>query len=132
MTPWYRPGDPDAVAMAYRRSGALYPAIKRRYSPWKARGFPQVCRLDRASGECRYVILDGHHRLACLAATGHRRVRVEVVHLVDERDVHRWANVVSGQCTVAQALRYFEAFFLLDGTERRLAAIGATSTEVSA
>lgn len=118
-TPWYRPGDPSTMAIDVARTLELAASIEASgYAPWRARGWPRVCLLERAGGERRALVIDGHHRLGVLAHLGARRVRVDVDRVVRERDVERWPMVRDARCSADDARQIFHAFFDLDGRER--------------
>jgi hypothetical protein len=117
-TLWYRPDNRHTIDNERRLMVELYHSMRRRYSPIKARGFPRVTLLAGRNGLRRAVIVDGHHRLATLAHLGVKLVTVEVETTIDLDQRHRWYYVRHGHCTEAQAAKFFDAFFLLDGSER--------------
>ncbi|NNE94547.1 MAG: glycosyltransferase family 2 protein [Acidimicrobiales bacterium] len=124
-TLWHTPNDRFTIANEWRITLDLYPRVRRRYSPLKARGFPTVVLLERADGCRRALIADGHHRLAILSHLGSRSVLVEVLKTVREEDVAEWPAVRAGVCSEAEALAIFHRFFDVNGSERRTAALEA-------
>lgn len=100
----------------------LYQQIKKEgYRPW-IRDFIGGVFLQSASGEQRYVVLDGNHRVAVLAHLGMRQVRTAYLKghfkIIHELEVDEWHYVRNGMCSRADALAYFHAFFQLSGRER--------------
>ena len=100
----------------------LYKQIKRYgYHPW-IWGFIGGVTLRRSDGQERFVVLEGNHRLAVLAYLGIRQVKVSYLqkhhHVICENSVQDWYHVRNGECSIADALAYFNAFFRLTGCER--------------
>ena len=117
-TLWYRPANRHTISNERHLTVELYRSIRRRYSPVKARGFPRVTLLVGEDGRRRAVIVDGHHRLAVLAHLGARAVTVEIEGAIEVGRVDQWYYVRNGHCTPDEAMRFFDAFFVLDGSER--------------
>jgi hypothetical protein len=115
---WYEPRDRFTLGTEWDLTIQLRHSIAGGYRPVRARGFPRVTELRRGR-ERRRVIVDGHHRLAALAHLGARTVTVERESVVDRAQARSWYHVRSGRCTVAEAQVLFDAFFDLDGSERR-------------
>jgi hypothetical protein len=93
------------------------------YDPWKyPNTFVGGVRLVREDGDFRYVVLQGNHRLAVMSHLGQASFQAVPLdrHLreVREADIGSWHYVRSGRCSRADARKYFDAFFLLDGRER--------------
>lgn len=65
----------------------------------------------------RFVVTEGQHRVACLAALGYERIKVrfsqkpEYPRVVVFEDVKKWAQVANGSYSQNLALRVFERFF---------------------
>ena len=116
---WHTPNDDLTLLAEWSRMRHLLPAIRRRYSPVTARAFPRVTALEAEDGRRRYVIVDGLHRLGCLAHLGVATVWVEVDAVIRERDAATWPRVLDGTCTEPEARAFFHAFFDLNGRERR-------------
>lgn len=84
--------------------------------------FPKASILVAASGEKRFVLEDGSHRLAVLSALGHENA----ILLLDpkrfpgifEKDVDTWFYVSSGLIGREEALCFFNLYFNLNGRER--------------
>jgi glycosyltransferase involved in cell wall biosynthesis len=115
---WYRPDDPFTIESEWQRTIALDQSVAGGYRPVRARGFPLVTILRHDDGRWRAVIVDGHHRLAVLAHRGARTVTVEVGAVIERVQAPEWYHVVNGHCTRDEAVRFFDAFFELDGSER--------------
>ncbi len=123
-TLWYRPDNRHTIGNEHRLTIELYHSMRRQYSPLRARGFPRVTVLERPDGEQRALIVDGHHRLAVLAHLGVRTVTVEIEATVTMDRAEGWDHVRAGRCSVAEAQRFFDAFFTLDGSERLARVMG--------
>jgi hypothetical protein len=84
--------------------------------------FPEVVILQNKLGEVRFTQMDGAHRLAILSALGYERVIVKLdmerYPPILEDDVENWPYVKSGLINRADALKLFNLYFKLDGTER--------------
>jgi hypothetical protein len=129
--PWYRPGDEYPLGIEWRRTVELYHSLRDGYRPGRYGTLPSVVLLVRRDGDFRAVRYRGHHRLATLAHLGHEEVTValhpESVKVVHESDVEKWYYVRRGSCSPEQALKIFDAFFELDGSERA-ASLGLART----
>jgi hypothetical protein len=147
--PWYEPGARRPLELEWQTTIATYDSVRRSYRPWLHRSVPRVTLLVRRDGEFRAVRYDGQHRLASLAQLGReatwvvvpsaRAIGAELADwptasrapkvvgegdvVVHEDDVESWYYVREGLCSPEQALRIFDAFFELDGSER-LRALG--------
>ena len=70
-------------------------------------------------------MLQGNHRLAALAVLGKEKVitrpKAGFFREILEENVREWHFVRNGECTVSDAMAYFDAFFSLNGTERAVA-----------
>lgn len=117
-TVWYRPDRLRTLANERQLTLDLRRSIRRGYRPVRARGFPRLVVLRRTNGDARSLVIDGHHRLAVLAHLNVESVTAEIDGVIDERDVADWYRVRTGDCSVEDALAIFDAFFVLDGTER--------------
>jgi hypothetical protein len=116
---WYRPGDPYTLEFEWNLMRKQYQSLKRGYYPLLRLSFPSVTLLVRSDGEKRGIIVDGHHRLAILRCLEYDQLTVEVVQVVEEAQVDGWYYVKRGDCTRKQALEIFNAFFVINGSERR-------------
>ncbi len=87
------------------------------YQPARFAGEPRVRRLLAADGQVRFVVHDGNHRLAALAALGVTEVSVRYSPLmtVFESELPHWPGVKSQFFTLDDARRVFLAYF----TEKR-------------
>ncbi len=65
----------------------------------------------------RFVVTEGQHRVACLAALGYERIKVrfsqkqEYPRIVDFTEVKKWPQVINGAYSQNLALKIFERFF---------------------
>ena len=88
----------------------------------RPKGRRQSHGLQNEAGETRFVSHDGAHRLGILSALGFQHAIVEVdldrFPVVHESEVENWTYVKSGLLRKAEALRIFQLYFTLDGTER--------------
>lgn len=119
---WYGPTPPEIIRDEFERMVAAYRSIKRDgYLPWE-RGFLGGTFLRRADGALRFIVLQGNHRAAVLAHLGHTSVLVRCLPgchcVIDESDASQWWSVRSGQCGVADARAYLQAYFLSTGREQ--------------
>lgn len=128
-TVWYRPDRRPTLANERRLTLELRRSMRNGYRPLRARGFPRLLLLRRSSGETRAVVIDGHHRLAVLAHLGVDSVLAEIDGVVDEHRVADWYGVRTGRCSREDALAVFDAFFVLDGSERHHHVLGAAAAE---
>lgn len=66
----------------------------------------------------RFVVAEGQHRIACLAALGYDIIRCrfsqkpEYPRIVVFRDVKNWPQVANGVYSKTLALKIFERFFV--------------------
>jgi hypothetical protein len=117
-TLWYKPDDRYTLEFEMKLTIDIYKSIKRGYNPLYHNSFPSATLLKRSDGQFRALIYDGDHRLAALSQLGHKKVTVEVVHIVKEAEAGNWYYVRNGYCTKEEALEIFNAFFELNGKER--------------
>lgn len=72
----------------------------------------------------RFIVTEGQHRMAVLAALGYSKIRVrynpaeEYPTVVELKHVKKWPQVRNNAYTKKEAELLFEHFFSLDGTER--------------
>jgi glycosyltransferase involved in cell wall biosynthesis len=129
--PWYRPGDDYPLGIEWRRTVELFRSLRGGYRPSLYGSLPSVVLLVRRDGDFRAVRYRGHHRLATLAHLGHEEVTValhpESIKVVHESDVEQWYYVRRRLCSPEEALKIFDAFFELDGSERA-ASLGLPKT----
>jgi len=93
------------------------------YNPWRyPNSFIGGVFLIRNNSDHRFVVLQGNHRVAVLHSLGVEQFIVRFlprhIHYIYRDDVLHWYYVKQGLCPVEEALKYFDAFFILDGTER--------------
>ncbi len=83
------------------------------YQPKKFRSAILASKLERADGSVCYLLLDGNHRVAALAALGHDRVAVCCPPwlAVRENELSGWPQVRSGAYTPDDARRVLQAYF---------------------
>ena len=119
---WRGPSPAEVVSDEFRRFTDVYESIKRRgYTPWRD-GFAGGTFLRKLTGEFRYVVLQGNHRVAAMSHLGYRSVTMRAVRgrhvIIDEVDAPHWHYVRTGACTLEDAIAYFNAYFRLDGFEQ--------------
>ena len=120
----YGPVSAEVIAAEYKRLAAqLEYTRKRGYTPrLRPGGIVSGYWLVRVDGSRRFFVVDGNHKLAVLAHLGYSTIaatyRVPDVRRVCEAEVNSWLFVRSGDCTVSDALVYFNAYFQLNGMER--------------
>jgi len=90
------------------------------YRPWShGNGFIQGVFLYRLSGQRRFIVLQGNHRLAILAHLGVEKVQVRScpghVTSVREADLERWPLVVEGSCDRGTARDILNLYFNNNG-----------------
>lgn len=77
--------------------------------------------IDR-SGQYRFVVLQGNHRISVLAALGKTKVLVRTMpgycEKVEEIKSNNWENVVNGRCEIAMAEQIFSQFFDKENSSR--------------
>lgn len=118
--PGYGPVSTEKGRLEYRRLTDVFSSIHRtgynRQSGWDGdiSGF-----LLRRSGEYRFLVDHGYHRLAAVAALGHESIPVRIIRPVvtEPRDVDYWPQVESGIYTREEALAYFHYLFDFDSLE---------------
>jgi len=75
--------------------------------------------LINYSGERRFVVLQGNHRMAILAHLGEQQIAVRTLRgylpAVREHEADRWPLVISGKCSREHALAVFRLFFRESG-----------------
>jgi hypothetical protein len=83
------------------------------YQPKKFHSAILARKLVRADGTTAYLLLDGNHRVAALAALGHHAVAVCCPPwlVVRESDLSRWPQVRRGAYTPEDARRVLQAYF---------------------
>jgi len=116
------PSPDELIRDDFRSTIALYKAFQREgYNPWR-KGFIGGTFLRKRNGELRYVVLQGNHRMAILSHLGYTSVLTFPIkgyyRVIDEQEVSNWLYVITGQCSVDNALAYFNAYFELTGFER--------------
>lgn len=120
------PSDLNLVRNTFYNLLSLYKDIRLNgYRPWDfKRAFVGGTFLKKSNGQLRYIILQGNHRTAILSHLGHKSVLTRYLQghyrLIDERDVSNWYYVKTGECSVDDALAYFNAFFEVNGIERAI------------
>ena len=118
------PSDLNLVRSVTHNLLSLYENIKLGgYRPWDfKRAFVGGTFLKKENGESRYVMLQGNHRTAILAHLGYESILTRYLkgydRFINEWDVRDWYYVKTGECSVDDALAYFNAYFEVDGVER--------------
>lgn len=114
----------EILRKEHDRTVTLLNSVKNKgYKPtYPDHQFPAVVALKNKSGDVRFINVDGAHRFAVLSALGYGHV---VVRLFPDRyppileeDVDEWPYVKSGLISRTSALKLFQLYFTLNGTER--------------
>ncbi|MCP4415633.1 MAG: hypothetical protein GY805_03360 [Chloroflexi bacterium] len=123
---WFETGTTidDVLHKEYSRIATLLNSIQSngyRISMSRYR-FPKATMLMNRSGEARFIQQDGAHRLSVLSALGYERVVVQLNSYYHpamlEENIADWPYVQGGLVSQSTALRFFQLYFTLDGTER--------------
>lgn len=115
------PSTDQFVIEEYERTVTLYKKIK--FQGYNMYEYPHsLIRgtfLISNSGEKRFVVMQGNHRMAVLAHLGHNEILVRAntgsIPFVNERKIETWANVRNGRCSVEHAKKIFDYFFKENG-----------------
>ena len=133
------PSTDEFIEAEHHRTIRLYQQMRRNgYTPWRyGCSFINGSFLVDRAGETRFVVMQGNHRLAALAALGVRRVRVRtepqlLLTQVDEREVDQWPLVRSGKCSRWAALAIFRLYFEENGEHVRRCVYGPPSSPLPA
>lgn len=123
-TRFYGPSDFALVEKDFFNLRSLYEYMKvHGYRPWYFKNaFIGGVFLERENGQKKFVVLQGNHRTAILSHLGHKKILVRYhpgyYKCIHEKDINSWYYVKSGDCSIEDALAYFDCFFMLNGTER--------------
>ena len=117
------PSSDEFVIREYQRTISLYNEIKS--EGYKPSEYPHSLIggtfLISRSGEKRFIVMQGNHRMAILAHLGFSEILVRAnarsIPFVEERKIETWLNVRKGRCSVEHAGEVFEYFFKEKGTE---------------
>ena len=114
---WCGPSSNKLIKYVFESTINLYDGIKNYgYRPWTKNGLIGVTALESVNNECKYVVLDGNHRISCLAKLGYNTVLatyVEKKHKrIFENDIDNWFFVKKEKCNKNDALKYFYHFFI--------------------
>jgi hypothetical protein len=92
---------------------ALDSISEKGYRPLRYRNFVTALRLVRSDGENAFLLTDGNHRVAAMAALGYKNILIRQPsrYRVNEADCDRWPGVRSGLYGQEDALRVFGAYF---------------------
>lgn len=94
--------------------GALESVRRNGYQPGRFKNTVLARKLIRSDGGSAYLLLDGNHRVASLAALGVREVTLTCPPwlAVWENRVATWPQVRRGLCPADDARQIFRAYFL--------------------
>jgi len=118
------PLDEGSIRLNIKRAITLYNKMRNYgYNPWKINNsFIEGCFLENNKGEKRFIVMHGKHRAAVLSFLGFEKILVryapESVRIIKESNVKEWFYVKNKQCSIQDALAYFNAYFKLTGAER--------------
>jgi hypothetical protein len=123
---WYGPVSLAQAQLEFSRLTRVYDSIRRNgYKPTSAPDGEIRGHFLRGNGDYRFVVREGCHRLAALAALGHDSVRVRFLphhpRTVDLVDVDNWPQVREGFIGAREAERVCAMFFSDVRHRRRLA-----------
>ena len=90
---------------------AFYSIRRHGYQPDRYGSFIRLLPLIRQDGECRYIVLDGNHRLCALYALGEASCTAVLEMPIYARDVLCWPCVAGGHCSAEDAITLFYAYF---------------------
>ncbi len=112
------PSEDSFIEEEFHRSIRLFKDLKKSgYRPLSPNNdYVSGSILEKLNGEKIFVVLQGNHRLAALAALGITEVEIRlypsiVKPFIREKDVLSWNRVKSGDCSVEDSLRIFNWFF---------------------
>jgi len=120
------PNEPPDIMTHFSPAGILrfrieqeFAWLENSYYNMKKNGFRNdfsndSCRLyclEDLSGTCRYIVENGNHRIAALAALGAQTVSAEIIRTIRASEVTRWPGVISGIFSREEALNIFNAYF---------------------
>ncbi|NBG88299.1 sugar-transfer associated ATP-grasp domain-containing protein [Isachenkonia alkalipeptolytica] len=84
--------------------------------------------LLKSKEDYRFVVCEGHHRVAALAVGGYKKIRCHLLNeknapkVVDIKDINKWGMVKSKKYTREVAKQVFTSFFTNNGRERAIEA----------
>jgi len=113
---------------------SLFARIKKEgYRPWTAgNDFIYGTHLISKGGDHRFVVLQGNHRLACLAHLGIERIAVRtspvLLREVRQGQLESWPAVVENRCSRVDAERCFQLYFTQNGSHVQARLKSRTST----
>jgi hypothetical protein len=81
------------------------------YQPDTYNSFIHLLPLVRETGERRYLVLDGNHRLCALSTLGFTKCTAVVEKPVLAENVHCWPGVIGGFYSSGDALMLLDAYF---------------------
>ncbi|WP_327648345.1 MULTISPECIES: hypothetical protein [unclassified Aurantimonas] len=111
------PSSESSILEEFKSTCALYTQLRESgYNPYRyPNSFIGGTWLESLSGEREFVVLQGNHRVSCLASLGHASFEVRPLRghhwIIRERDVERWAWVRQGWTSTNEALQVFRCFF---------------------
>lgn len=115
------PSTVQFVEEEYMRTIRLYSEMKKNgYRPTMfPNSFIQGVWLEAKNGSRRFVVLQGNHRLAVLAHMKAEPVAVRIISqalgYIREGEIEKWPLVQNGRCSIANARKIFNLFFLENG-----------------
>lgn len=115
------PSTDEFIKQEFYRTLRLYKEISERgYHPTVfPNSFIGGTWLVAASGEKRFIVLQGNHRMAILSHLGYEEIQVRALRghwwMIRETDVADWPLVKSGRCSQENALAIFKYFFVESG-----------------
>jgi hypothetical protein len=96
----------------YWMERALKSITKQGYVPRKY-SYLSALMFEDNRGECRYLLLDGNHRISAAYALGWNVIEIQVSpeNIIREKDVTNWPSVKNGFFSAEDALLIFRKYF---------------------
>lgn len=113
----YGPVSPEKITLESNRLDAVLGSIKQK-GFLSRYGFVRGYLLENCSGNYKFVVTGGQHRMAALAFLGEEKVPVMFQarwpRVIKRSEVHKWPHVLAGNVSHQDALRIFDSYFRSD------------------
>lgn len=113
----YGPVSTAKITLEANRLDAVLDSIKQK-GFLSRYGFVRGYLLEKCSGNYKFVVTGGQHRMAALAFLGEKKVSVvfqpQWPRVIKRSDVHKWPHVLAGNVSHEDALRIFDSYFRPD------------------
>ena len=107
--------------VSHRKGCIEYNRLVNVFESIQANGYQRSTEMDgdvggmllRHDSKYRFVVSQGHHRMAAVASLGRKRIPVRIICPipVEVRDVEHWTQVKNGIWGRDSAVRYFKHLF---------------------